>query len=706
MARQGTGQERTRGRWPGAARRSLAPVAVLGSAALVAVGFSPVASASPAPPTCAAASPGGPIFVTGDCVDPELNQPYTDIDQPGSITDPTTGVTVSYRYIHGGFTGTNAKFAFYFPAGSQYKGRFFETTYPTLSNENVVPDCASVGTSACAVAFALSHGAYVVSSNNAGGVPAGGALAPYRANAVAAKYSRTVAAQVYGTSARPRGYLYGASGGAYQTVGAMENTSGVWDGAVPMVFGVPNAIPSFQASQALALRVLASKLPQIADAMEPGGSGNPYQGLNAEQRGVLREVTRLGFPLRGWWQYATLNGGAFLAVAPVVRILDPTYVTDFWSQPGYEGSEPSVAAARIQHDATVQSVNGNSITLDSVPTADIVNSDLVITSGPLNGQTTQIASVSGNTIQVTNNPGITPGTTVRIDNSWLLALEYYQRHQVPTPDQYGWNQYRAKDGTPLEPQRSLLTGPILAASTAGSVPSGHFYGKMIMLGSTMDVQAYPWSEDWYRKQAKADQGNKLNSNYRLWFMDNADHDPNGPAATSNPLAASHIVSYAGEMEQALLDLDAWVSKGTPPPASTRYTVTNNDAISVAPTAAQRKGLQPVLHLSASRASGGPVNAGRIDIAAGKPVTFSLSASVPPGAGKIVQADWNFKGIGNPTAQSTLARPAASLRMQATFTYYQKGTYFPYVTVASQRNGNGGTPYTLVQNLIRIRVVVH
>jgi hypothetical protein len=673
---------------------------VLGSAAVVAVGFSPAASAAPTPaipPTCQPASPGGPLFITPDCVDPDLNQPYTDIDEMRSTTDPTSGVTVSYRYIHGGFTGSAVKFSYYFPAASQYKSRFFESTYPTITTEDADP-----GT----IAFAISSGAYVVSSNNAGGVQGGSPLAAYRANAASAKYSRTIAGQVYGTSTRPRGYIYGASGGAYQTVGAMENTSGIWDGAVPMVFGVPNAIPSFQTSQALALRVLANKLPQIADAMEPGGSGNPYQGLTAEQRGVLQEVTKLGFPLRGWWQYATLNGGAFLAVAPVVRLLDPTYMNDFWTAAGYEGSQPSVSAARIQFDTTVTNVNGNSITLAGVPTADIVNADLAITSGPLSGQSTQIAGVSGNTVQVTGNPGITTGTSVRIDNSWLIALEYYQRHQVPTPDQYGWNQYRAMNGTPLEPQRAFLTGPILAANTAGSVANGHFNGKMIMLGSTMDVQAYPWSEDWYRKQAQAALGNKLNDNYRLWIMDNADHDPGGPADTPNPLGPSHIVSYTGELQQALLDLDAWVTKGTHPAASTQYTVTKDDAIQVAATAGQRKGLQPVLNLSVRKASGGPASTGRIDVAAGQPVSFTLKGTTPPGAGKIVRVDWNFKGIGNSSVNPALTHVATNVTMQATFTYSQPGTYFPYVIVASQRNGNGSTPFTLVQNLIRVRVVVH
>ena len=245
---------------------------------------------------------------------------YVDIKRPGTITDSKTGITVDYIYVHGGFTGTSTRFAFYFPAANKYHGRFFETTYPTLGQEDAAPGCPEIGTSACSVVFALSNGAYVVSSNNAGGVPTGGALAPYRANAAAAKYSRVVAQQLYGTSSRPRGILYGASRcGDCRTVGSMENTSGVWDGAVPMVFGVPNAIPSFMTVQLLALRILQEKLPQIADAMAPGGSGDPYADLNPEQRSVLKEATRLGAPLRGWWQYATLNGGAFWVVQGVVR---------------------------------------------------------------------------------------------------------------------------------------------------------------------------------------------------------------------------------------------------------------------------------------------------------------------------------------------------------------------------------------------------
>ncbi len=714
MIRHGGGQMSGGRRWRGGA--------LLVAAALLVVVVSPAvtasnvasASASAPAPACQPQSSGGPLFVTATCVDPVLNQPYIDEDQPGTITDPTTGMTVSFRYIHGGFTGTAARFAFYFPSPDKYRGRFFETTYPTLSQENAASGCPSIGTSYCSVAFAISNGAYVVSTNNAGGVPTGGALAPYRTNAAAAKFSRVVAEKrVYHTSARPRGYIYGASGGAYQTVGAMENTSGVWDGAVPMVFGVPNAIPSFMTVELLALRVLADKLPQIADAMAPGGSGDPYAGLTPEQQAVLQEVTKLGFPLRGWWQYATLNGGGFYAVEPAVRAIDPSYVNDFWTQPGYEGSDPSVQAARVQYDSTVTGLVGNpasGLLLASVPTGDLDGADLNVLSGPEAGQTVPIGNVTGNTLTFgpLANPAvtsqITAGTSVELDNSWLIALQYYQRHQVPTPDEYGWNQYRGPNGQPLEPQRPILVGPLLAASTAGSVASGHFYGKMIMLESTMDVQAYPWSADWYSKQAQAALGSSFGNSFRLWYMDNADHDPEGPAATD---AADHIVSYTGEFQQALLDLDAWVAHRAQPPASTNYSIDANNQVQLAATAVRRHGVQPVVTLTARTRAWVHASPGqRIYVAAGQPVTFSMDAQVPPGAGKIVKVEWDFEGTGSFTVTSALTRIGPRVRLHETYTFTNPGTYFPVVRVTSQRYGNTTTPYGLVQNLASIRVIVH
>src|SRR5262245_40574637 len=69
-----------------------------------------------AQPMCSSPSPGEPLFVTGDCVDPRYNKPYVDIDEQRTTPVP-------HRYIHGGFTGTDAKFSLYFPPREQFQGR-------------------------------------------------------------------------------------------------------------------------------------------------------------------------------------------------------------------------------------------------------------------------------------------------------------------------------------------------------------------------------------------------------------------------------------------------------------------------------------------------------------------------------------------------------------------------------------------------------
>jgi len=81
-------------------------------------------------------------------------------------------------------------------------------------------------------------------------------LAAYRVNAATARYSRTLAAKIYGPH-RTYGYAFGGSGGAYRTIGGAENTAGVWDGFVPYVVGSPVAIPNVFTARLLALRDFA-----------------------------------------------------------------------------------------------------------------------------------------------------------------------------------------------------------------------------------------------------------------------------------------------------------------------------------------------------------------------------------------------------------------------------------------------------------------
>ena len=413
----------------------------------------------------------GILYVTADSEDPRFNQPYIDVREwrdepadapvfPGGITTQQGGAApfkARHLYVHGGFTGTDAKFSFCFPPADEYEGRFFQATHQLLAGEEATPRN---------VAFALASGGYSVQTNMGGrdnprtaeaGVhgQADTTIRGYRVNAEAAKYSRVVAAEIYGPH-RTYGYLYGGSGGAYQTVTSAEMTTGVWDGFVPYVMGSPQSIPNCFTVRVNALRVLKDKWPSIIDAIEPGGSGDPYAGLNDEERAALEEATRTGFPPAAWFNYVPQGGGPLVLVASYVPVLDPSYLDDFWSKPGYLGTDPtsSVRAARVQHEATVVDVLTDGRTrlrLSSVPTDDLTGADLIITSGAAAGKTASLGRVDsdgkghiglvfepvGDTIDVMADPSVVDsieaGDEVRIDNSRFLALQTYHRHQFPRP---------------------------------------------------------------------------------------------------------------------------------------------------------------------------------------------------------------------------------------------------------------------------------
>lgn len=662
---------------------------------------------------CSPPRDGEPMFITPACVDPVLQEAVVDLDE-------WRDTPVRHRYVNGHFADTNSRFSFYFPPAEQYERRFFQTTHQLLTSENTAPDN---------IAFGVASGAYIVQSvpgpneaiRSTAQVAAGidPALAGYRVNAAAAKYSRMVAAEMYGDH-RAYGYIYGGSGGAYQVIAAMQNSDGVWDGGLPYVMGTPHAIPNLFTARIHALRVLKGKFPQIMDAIEPGGSGDIYAGLDDEERSALGEATRMGFPPRGWFDYPTMNGGPLVLVAGYVPMLDPGYVEDFWSKPGYLGTDTnsSVADARITHVAKVVNVSTQPpmrIELSSVPEGDLTGADLVITSGASAGKSVPLSSAAGGLGLGVNpgqnvplseenqnavgvgfgaNPaviaGIAPGDEVRIDNSLYLALQTYHRHQVPTPDLYGWNQFRNADGAPMYPQRAVLIGPNAAFNGAGSISSGDFNGKMIVMQNLMDIDALPWQADWYRTKVR-EAGRA--ADFRLYYTDRADHIgfPTG-------VRGAQLVPYQGALQQLLRDLSAWVERGIEPPAATNYEVVDTQIV-VPPRAANRHGIQPVVVL---RANGGE----RAEVAVGEPVTFTAHVEVPPGTGQVVAAEWDFEGQGAfpvSTASDELGKESVDLNVTHTFT--TPGTYFAVLRVSSQREGDRDTPFRQVRNLDRVRVVV-
>ncbi|MFC0205790.1 PKD domain-containing protein [Novosphingobium soli] len=643
---------------------------------------------------------------------------------------------VRYRYVHGGFEGTDTKFAFYFP--EQWQGRFFQYITPVPDSETLSEGLKG---SEDRIGSAFAAGAYFVATNGGGpkaADPMAGmdpTIGAYRANAASARFSRFVAAQVYGARPHVYGYAYGGSGGAYRTLGGLENTKGVWDGAVPYVLGSPMAIPNMFTARLYAMRVIGDKLDGVVDALDAGGSGDPYAHLDESQRAALREVTAMGFPPQSWYAWRTMGPHAFALLFGGMRMADKSYFTDFWTKPGYEGHDrpERYAQARVQLATSIaQVVTADEaakagLSLDRSPgtakgTADLawqamglasagqmpvavrlaqrppagalLLSDLVLP----DGRKLLLTDVRGDLAIIgINDPRavgtLRAGMAVKLDNSDILAVQRYHLHQVPPNDgQYPvWDQFRDAAGKPVYPQRPMLLGPLFTRAAAGAVPTGKFEGRVILVENLWDREALPWQGDWYRRQVASATGGNADTRMRLWYTDRALH---GDSAQQDDPA--RVVSYLGVLQQALRDLAAWVEDGKAPPATTAYQVVDGQ-FSVPAEASKHGGVQPVVTLTAN---GGAV----ARVKAGQAVRLSGSIAAPPGTGKIVAAEWDFEGDGTYDGPAEV-RAAASVRTSVSHAYAKPGTYFAVLRGVSQREGDVKTAFGRIENLARARIVV-
>lgn len=672
-------------------------------------------------------------FITNDTL---FKSPYVDIDE-------WRDVPAQHRYVHGGFKGTDTRFSFYFPVKEQYQGRFFQYITPVPDNENLSQGATGEEDK---IGFSIASGTYFIETNGGGkidfakpGINNDPTIGAYRANAAAAQFSRVVAMEIYGGN-RPFGYAFGGSGGAYRTIGGIESTEGVWDGVVPYVVGSPMAIPNVFTVRMYAMQLLKDKFPQIIDAVEPGGSGDMYAGLSDEEKSVLQEATGMGFPPKSWFGYKDMGIHGFLVLYQGVVSADRKYFTDdFWNVPGYLGANPpaSLIKARIQKvskikmgipvdrainmgliepmsarergtaDLAWKSTGGKPGAMplafqleDMLPDIDFLGGDLIIKSGDAAGKTLQITKITGDKVVLgPADPGvlvqIKTGDEVQVDNSNFLAVQTYHRHQDPGPQYKVWDQFRDAKGNPIYPQRPMLIGPLFTRAAAGVLPVGKFEGKMIVLESLWDREAFPWQADWYRDRVKENLGDNTDNNFRLWYTDHALHGD-----LSKQEDPTRTISYLGVLQQALLDLSDWVEKGIEPPATTNYKVIDGQVV-VPPTAEERKGIQPVVDLKVNGSK-------RADIASGEKVRFIAQIGVPNNSGKIVSAEWDFEGAGTFSVAVEFIptdKTGSQGTIETTYTFLKAGTYFPTLRVASQRHGDNKTRFTRIQNLDRVRVVV-
>ncbi len=673
---------------------------------------------------CAAAA------ATFRAVDPQYADPYIDTDEWRDEPEP-------HRFVHGGFTGTDLRFSMYFPPKERYAGRFLQPVLMFSGIDNACLTGMMYGRPG-SLGFAFDSGAYLVESNMGTPTPDPGkdtTIPGFRGSAAAARFSRALAAQVYGPH-RPYGYVFGGSGGAFKTIACVENAPDVWDGAVPFVQGSPIAIPNCFAAQARAMQVLKGKFQQIADALEPGGSGDMYAGLTSEQREALAEVTAFGFPPKAWFDVNRIRSGyttMWSVFAEQIRNVDSTYFDDFWTVPGYLGADApeAIANARVRATLTVEQV----ITVKEadtyglpVPLAlafatdvgdqpiavkvagldgiDAFGAMLEVLDGAAAGSKFYIAAVVDSIIAVGMSvrgtaglAGVQPGDRVAIDNDDFLAFQSFARHQVMDGFD-GFDRYKVA-GTPIYPQRTPV-GPRLGRGSWGQHQSGRFAGKMICMAALLDEGAYPWQAAWYQRQVQRVRGDARGEHHRLWFVEHAMHGSPSPVVvpgdSPRPSRLTRTIDYAGVLEQAIRDVIDWVELGIPPAPDTEHRLVDAQVLVDAP-GDRRGGIQPTVRLTANGYA-------RADVKVGESVSFVGEAIVPPGTGTVVAAEWDFLGDGDfPVADPGIDGSLDRVTVRATYTFDEPGTYFPALRVSAHRRSNLKSPYARAQNLGRVRVVV-
>jgi hypothetical protein len=655
--------------------------------------------------------------------------PYVDVDQHRDTPVP-------HRYVHGGFADTATRFSFYFP--DHFEGRFFhflDGGYGGNENTSVVH-----GAMFGSLGYAASRGGYFVESNQghigAETCPKAGddaTVYAYRANAECARLSRHLAEAVYGRVPE-HGYVFGGSGGGHRTLCAMEfvEDPDVWDAGVASVIGSPDTFRSYSVMNNVR-RLLGERLAHVVDAVEPGGSGDPFQHLDTEARQALSDLYATGFP-RGAERSVPegVNAGVALwtwnADAIIARERD--YFDAFWTEPGHAGADGVLDEGVIDVKSTVVRVltpgdaaaypfagfgriftmapddKKIAIVLDGDAIDRIEGSRITVTSGVAAGRslycmTSARGAIVGSSIgeaQTLLFDGVEPGDEVHVDNRDFLAYCYYYRHHA-TADVA---RRLFIDHRPIYPQHQGGSMTEFSSPVFGPVDRvGAIKHPVFVLQHTHDTSGWPAGGVATEEQVRAHLGDRTDSMFRMWWLDNAEHVPGSMIASpTRPVPSTRLIDYGGAHEAALDAMVAWIERDVAPPESTAYVFDRDDnAVRLPPTAQARGGIQPVAVATANGSA-------RADVAVGEGVVLVVEADAAPGAGAIVEVAWDFDGSGTWPEVEALSPAKSSVRHETRHAFDAPGTYFASARVTSHPDGDPDDPHARVTNLGRCRIVVH
>jgi hypothetical protein len=639
-----------------------------------------------------------------------------------------------HRYVHGGFEDTHTRFSFYFPPAEGYSGRFLQYLEGGAGGHENLLALGYDGTGMGWVFdLALGElGGYLVESNQGHfpgeGLGFDGDYELFGASADVAVYGKQLAAEMYG-DAPHHGYVWGVSGGGARSGHCLENRPDVWQGGAPHAGIGQNTQWS---PWALTWLLARREFPAIIDAVEPGGSGNPFAVLSHSQREALAEMYRRGYPRGAENQLAPFTPWAFPMYA--MKDGDPGYFDDFWNAPGYLGHDAPeivapvliservkvtevVPASRVANMmaqmavrlATAGAANADpdwGVVLDTHDPDRLFMSKLTVLTGKAAGRVVYLSGVDDGVVSPFSErtpelfEGVEVGDEVELDNRDFIAFCYYHRYAVQDPTRDDMDrefETWAVDGKPVYPQRPVR--PVSAA--APSSYKGTLTNKMIYVQPTLDAQVWPTTSSPYVAMIRNNLGGRADDHFRIWFCENAPHGTPeflGPALTSEKdpgVWRSRLVNYDGVTAQALRDVVRWAEEDVAPTFYRGFQLNRDNGLELPKTAAERGGVQPVVSAQANGSQ-------RAEVRVGESVEFLGFAEQIAGMGTIVRAEWDFEGTGafQPTE---VDGSSAIVDIKAEHAYSRPGTYFASFRVGAYRDGTTTGPTT--DNLARVRVVV-
>ncbi|MGY0390611.1 hypothetical protein ACWZJV_26865 [Nocardioides sp. WG-D5] len=744
---------------------------VVAAVVLAALGgglLAPSASAAPAA-FCQfrdeAPAPGSgvepPLIVDGACVDPDYNESTLVIDSTQQLAHvDASGRSIPYTEVRGHFPATKSRtdlppgvyrsptldrhdIVWRFPAKEVWANRSFQQTYPIGGTGPLDLNDVDLG-------FAFANGAFTVKV--APGNPSGG----YRVNAAATKLAKAYANRLYGNAAPINSYLWGQSGGSVQAFGAAEGTTGVWAGVIPAVIATTALVMhSFQWQALYALAVPLEQRSDVRQAAEVGSGRSIYEGLDPEQRAVLDELLRSGFPRLGLGTALTQDlvtggeipigdatvgsivgpfpgvAGPSLVYGPgaaTIRALDPSYEDDFWSKPGYAGANPPryLAAAKVDGFATVTEIvrdpEGVPVALrfdpETMPSLGSIgarNLDYYVYDAEGTTRTIDrtdpakpVFSLTGTletatstlTLAVNSNPlaATTPNSPVLLD-----ALAVGDKIRINNRfflAQVYYPRHSVLPGNPGYDQYIDSRGkPRYPQREVQIAPMSNF-GAMGGIRETGDIKT---------KVMVMENLEDANSfPYVAGFYQGLVEDAIGKRSADDMFRV-YYQEHAGHsngglvqgiFNQMVLDLIAWAERGVPPKPSSVHSLDEMTQVVQPHDATDRLGLQPVVHLAAN---GGD----RAEVGVLQSVDLSATIDMPPTTGAIVEYAWTIKRQGVPAVEEPakrLATPEGSVELSRPLTFPAPGDYIITLSAVGDRNGRAGTS-TPLENLDRVRIVV-